>query len=551
MNLYQVFGRLRVDDRRQLCDDITIDMNFSAGSQRFDLALQHHQAGRLSEAESIYRQILADQPEHAGAMHLLGMVLYQRGERAEACPLVRDGARLDPGNAAYQANLGAVCRSLQRSEEAAAAYRRSVELAPNIAVVWNNLGNLQADRGQFDLALSSYRKALELDPKHPNTRMNLAKTLAEAGRFSEAFAEYHLGLAQQPSAREHSNLLLDLHYPDEPSVEEIFEEHLQFDRVYAQPLTPRHHSDRSPDRPLRIGYISPDFRQHPVVYLLEPLLANHNRAEFGIHCYSDAPVQEVLLRLRGYADRWTDTRLLNDEKLAKVIIEDQIDILVDLAGHTRGNRMLVFARRAAPVQITCIGYPDTTGLSEIDYRFTDAQRSPPESKDAFSSEKLYRLPQSAWCYRPFETSLSASAAPVLRNGYVTFGCLNTHRKITPNTLRLWGQILSRLPTARLILSVGSVDRSEKFGRKLLTAHFAAAGIDEGRVQLIDRCPHEQYLTHLAQLDIALDTFPYHGGLTTLDTLWMGTPVVVLAERSYVSRVGVSILRASKNSHCRA
>jgi predicted O-linked N-acetylglucosamine transferase (SPINDLY family) len=519
-------------------------MNFSTGGQHFDLAVQHHQAGRWSEAERIYREILADHPDHAGAMHLLGMVLYQRGERAEAYPLVRRGAELDAGNGAYQANLGAVCRSLHRTEEAAEAYRRSVEMSPNVAVVWNNLGNLQADTEQLDLALSSYRKALEIDPKHPNTRMNLAKTLAEAGRFSEAFAEYHLALAQQPSAKEHSNLLLDLHYPDEPSIEEIFEEHLRFDRIYAKPLkplTPGHHLDRSPDRPLRVGYISPDFRQHPVAHLLEPLLANHDRAEFRIHCYSDAPPHEVLHRLRGYADRWTDTRLLSDEELSKALMQDQIDILVDLAGHTYGNRLLVFARRPAPVQITCIGYPDTTGLSEIDYRFTDAQRSPPENKDAFSSEKLYRLPRSAWCYRPFEISLPAGAAPALRNGYVTFGCLNTHRKITPNTLRIWGQILSRLPTARLILSVGSIDRSAKFGRKLLIAYFAAAGIDESRVQLIDRCSNDQYLSHLAQIDIALDTFPYQGGLTTLDTLWMGTPVVVLAGRSYVSRVGVNIL----------
>src|ERR1700722_7902072 len=185
-------------------------MKSSAGSQGFDLAMQHHQAGRLSEAEGIYRQILADQTRQAAAMHLLGMVLYQRGERASAYPLVRGGAELDPGNAACHANLGAVCRSLQRIDEAAAAYQRAVELSPNVAAVWNNLGNLQADTEQFDLALNSYRKALELDPKHPNTQINLAKTLAEAGRFSEAFVEYRLGLAQQPSAREHSNLLLDL-----------------------------------------------------------------------------------------------------------------------------------------------------------------------------------------------------------------------------------------------------------------------------------------------------------------------------------------------------
>jgi protein O-GlcNAc transferase len=512
--------------------------------QLFQLALQHHQAGRLSEAERIYRQILEAQPTHAGAMHLLGMALYQQGQSLEAYPLVKRGTELDPRNGAYLANLGAVCRSLGRVNEAATAYQRSLEISPNVAAAWNNLGNLQADQEQFDLALASYGRALELDPKHPNAHINMANTLAETGEYLAAFAEYRLGFAQQPNAREHSNLLLDLHYPDGPSAAEIFEEHLRFDQLYGRPLRPKmpgHHSDRSPDRRLRIGYVSPDFRQHPVAQLLEPLLANHNRAEFAVYCYSDAPADQVLQRLCGYADRWTDTRSLNDEGLAKVIMDDRIDILVDLAGHTRGNRMLVFARKPAPVQITCIGYPDTTGLSAIDYRFTDALRDPPDSGDPLCSEKSFRLAGSAWCYRPFETSLPAASPTVLRNGYVTFGCLNKLRKITPTIIQLWAQILIRVPAARLVLSVGSPDRSARFGRKLLASQFAAVGIDESRVRLIDRCSQEQYFQHLQQLDIALDSFPYQGGVTTLDTLWMGTPVVVLAGRTYVSRVGVSIL----------
>jgi predicted O-linked N-acetylglucosamine transferase (SPINDLY family) len=495
-------------------------------------------------AEAIYRQILATKPDHAGALHLLGLILFSQGKPQDAYPLVSRGAQLAPKNPAYLANLGAVCRALGNLDEAAHALQRSLQLVPNNPAAWNNLGNIQTDREELDLALSSFRRALELDPQHPTAQINIAKTLAESGDFAGAFAEYRSRLANAPNATLHSDFLLDLHYPEFVTAEEIFQEHLRFDQLYARPLAPTvpsHYSDRSPDRPLQIGYVSPDLRQHPVAQLLEPLLANHDRSQFKIHCYSDSPADQTQHRLRGYVDHWTDTRPLSDDALCHRMAHDKIDILIDLTGHTRGNRLLVFARKPAPVQVTCIGYPNTTGLTAIDYRLTDPLRDPPDSGNGPYTEKSYRLPETAWCYRPFDASPPWAPPPFEKNRFITFGVMNILHKITPTILRLWAEILRELPASRLAIAVGGVNRSATFGQSRLAREFTALGINPSRLLFIPRSSHEQDLHHLTQFDIALDTFPYHGGMTTLDTLWMGTPVIVLSGQSYVSRVGVSIL----------
>jgi len=560
-----------------------------AADANLDLATAAHRAARLTEAEAAYRAAIARQPADPAALHGLGVVcqqtgrpaeavellrravglapawagcrsslaavLGQQGRHAEAAELLREAARLEPGDAVIHNNLGVALENMGRPAEAAEVYRRALALRPGNAEVHNHLGNALRALGRLGEAESAHREAIRLKPDYAQGYNNLAATLTGLGRAEEVVWCLRKLVELRPgSSVAGSDLLLALHYVDGVGRHELLEEHVSWAERHAKPLyaaaRPHHvaEDERDPERRLRVGYVSPDFRDYPAARFFEPLLAGHNRAKFDVFCYSDVSQPDaVTARLRAYGDVWRDIAGIPDERVAQVIGQDQVDILVDLAGHMANPRLLLFARKPAPVQVTYIGYPDTTGLQTIDYRITDewhdpfdsAQDAPPGVSEAYHTEELVRLPRCCWSYAPGEDLPAVGALPAASTGVITFGVMNRLVKVTRQMTELWRRILAVVPHSRLMVLVARGVEAEPSVRE----RFTKAGIDAGRLLLVPQRPRREYLELLNQVDVGLDTFPYAGMTTTCDALWMGVPTVTLAGQTHVSRTGVSLLSA--------
>jgi protein O-GlcNAc transferase len=312
--------------------------------------------------------------------------------------------------------------------------------------------------------------------------------------------------------------------------------HRQHAEPLAQLIAP-HANDPNPDRRLRIGYISPDFRDHPVGRFMLPLLKSHDHREFEIFCYGDgAAPDEMTAKLQTCADIWRHTA---GQTHADLIRQDRIDILVDLAGHTLNNRLLVFAQKPSPVQITYLGYPGTTGLAAMDYRLTDVNADPPGETESFCTEELIRLPRTAWCFSALDENPAIADPPAVRAGHVTFGSFNNLAKLNPPLLQLWAKILQSIPNSRLLLKAKALNSKSVQDR--LRESASTAGIPADRLDLCGWLSPVDHLARYSRIDIALDTYPYHGTTTTCEALWMGVPVITLAGSVHLSRVGVSLL----------
>ncbi|MGA2442601.1 MAG: hypothetical protein ABSH08_16730, partial [Tepidisphaeraceae bacterium] len=338
----------------------------------------------------------------------------------------------------------------------------------------------------------------------------------------------------------HSNLIYTLHFHPGYDARMIHEELRRWNQQHAEPLKKfiqPHTNNRDPDRRLRIGYLSPDFREHVVGQNLLPMLRQHDHGQVEIFCYAnvlrpDARTDE----LRRHADVWRSIAGLSDSQAADLIRQDWIDILVDLALHTASNRLMLFAHKPAPVQATFAGYPGSTGLDTIDYRLTDPYLDPPGLNDQFYSETSIRLPDSFWCYDPLVTELSVNSLPAQTDGHVTFGCLNKFCKVNEQVLRLWAQILKTVDRSRLMMLC-----PEGSHRQPLLDMLQREGINPDRVELIAHRPRLQYLELYHRIDVGLDTFPYNGHTTSLDSFWMGVPVITLVGQPVVGRAGLSQL----------
>jgi predicted O-linked N-acetylglucosamine transferase (SPINDLY family) len=545
----------------------------------FQIAVGHHQAGRIPQAEQLYRQILAQQPTHAGALHYLGMIAYQLGRSDIAVDLIRQAIAIEPNNAeAYYnlaiavgqmgqlneaialyrqaialkpdypqafVNLGDALRLTGQLDEAIAANRQAIALKPDYAQTYNNLGNALGQRGQLEEAIAACRQSIALNPNISEAYYNLGIALGYNGQTSEAIAAYRQAIVLNPnSPQPHSNLIFTMHYDPDCDARAIAQEAARWNRQHAEPLKryiQPHANDRDPDRRLRIGYVSPDLRQHSVAYFLENLLAQHNTASVDVFCYSDVARPDAMTaRLQKCAAHWRDIVGLKDAQVDQKIREDRVDILVDLAGHTVGNRLLVFARKPAPVQVTYLGYPDTTGLTTIDYRLTDGYADPPGIADDSRSEQLVRLPDTFLCYRPSDNAPAVGPAPALAAGHVTFGSFNALAKINAPLVAIWSKILDGVPNSRMILK--GLGMGTAGARQRILDFFATHQIAPNRVELIGWAASEkEHLQLYNRIDIALDTYPYHGTTTTCEAMWMGVPVVTLAGNAHVSRVGVSLL----------
>jgi len=580
------------------------------------LAVQHHQADNLAQAEQIYRQILQANPAEPNALRLLGMLAHQmgaalakQGRLPEAVARLREAVRLWPDDANALNHLGAALAELGRlpegldrlrealrlqpdlheahynlgmalaaqgkPAEALASYEQAVRIKPDYAEALNNLGAALTDQGRIteglarvrealrlqpelpephynlgialtehgklDEALASYEQAVRIKPEYADALNNLAKAYREQGRLDEAIACYRKAIAAKPGLQAiRSNLLYTLLYHPGYEPEAIYAEHLRWAGQFGaspavhQPFQP---VNRDPGRRLRLGYVSPDFREHVMGRYSEAVIAAHDRAQFEVFCYANVPQADARTqRIKASADHWRSLVGLSDARAADLIRQDQIDLLIDLAGHTAGNRLGVFAQKPAPIQVTHLGYAATTGLAAVDYRLTDAHYDPPGGTERCFTEKLVRLPEVQWCYLP-PSDLEVGPVPARRAGHVTFGSFNNLCKVTEQMIGLWSQILNGLPESRMVVLTGAGSAGDE---RVLGA-FVRHGVDQERVTLVGRQSQEAFYGLHQTVDICLDTFPFSGGFTTADALWMGVPVVSLAGAASASRQGVAVL----------
>jgi protein O-GlcNAc transferase len=653
----------------------------SSLDQTLRLAVKHHQAGRLAEAENLYREILAQDPACADAWHHLALIALQVGQLAAAEEWIGRAATLAPHNPAIHANRGEVYRQLRRWDDAVASFERARALQPDDASILNNLGICLTDQGrtaeavpqlqralalqpdfaeahnslgsalvregQLDAALAAFDRALELKPglaeahnnrgqlllqrrqlnaaaeafelalalnprlgevhnnlgvtwteQHrlddaatafqralslradfPSALNNLGYLYIEQGRFDDAFAPLQRALALQPDfagahnnlglafkelgqieaavasfrraltldpqrADIHSNLIFSMYYRwgDEP--EPIAAELVAWWRQHAGPLTPNirpHDNDRAAGRRLRVGFVSPDLWAHPVARFLLPLLQAHDHAAFEFHCYADVVREDhMTAELRAHADAWHDIAGRSDDEVVRLVRENQIDVLVDLAQHTARNRLRVFAQKPAPVQWSYLGAPAEPGLETIDGWLTDVWTEPPATPTGPQATPRIRLAQTAWCFSAPTDAPEVGESPAKARGFVTFGCFNNFAKVTDEMLDAWARVLLCVPTARLALknrALGCLSAATR-----VRDRFARHGISVARLDFLR--PTASYHDHLRcyhEVDLALDTFPYHGTTTTCEALWMGVPVLTRAGRMPATRVGVSLL----------
>jgi protein O-GlcNAc transferase len=556
-------------------------------------AVAHFGAGQFDAAEAIYRAVVAAAPGHVVAHANLGSVLHAQGRYEAAIAALTAALQLEPVSAALQRNLAACISDwglhLQRQgrlDDAITLYRKALAVDGNLAGAHNNLGaallergrtdeaeacfraalardagnaefqfnlgNALRDRGALDDAMGCWRRALALDPAHADAGLNLGTALLDQGRLAEALDQYRASVAlapDRPGAR--NNLLLALAYDPAQSAPALCAAARGYGAALALPdqqpaqqldQQPGRAPDRDPERRLRLGYVSADFRLHPVGWFINVPLALRDRARFETFCYANQTKSDRLTeQLRERADHWRDIKLLSDDALAAQIAADRIDILIELSGHSAHNRLPALARRLAPVQASWIGFPMTTGVAAIDFLIADARMAPPGSEPDFT-ETIVRLPEVAWCYTPPPFAPAVAPLPARAAGAVTFGSFNNPAKLNPAVLETWAAILARVPGARLLIKYRQLGGGG--GAAHLRAAAAAAGIAADRLLIEDASPHPEALAAYGRVDIALDPFPFNGGTTSCEALWMGVPVVTFAGATLAGRMGASFVASA-------
>lgn len=476
--------------------------------QTFDQAVQFHQAGQLDEAIAAYRSAISLDPNFAPAYAHLGFALADAGQLNEAIP----------------------------------SCFRAVALQRNLPEAHNALGHALRLAGQLDPALAAFRQAIAFKPDFAQAHCGLGNVLRAQGQLDAAIAEFRQALALQPNyVAAHDHLVFAMHSNPTFDARAIADEHRRWNQQHAHPLRNfivPHPNDRSPDRRLRIGYVSPDFRDHVVGRNVLPLFQQHDRAQFEINCYAHLSTPDAMTAaFQKCTDRWRNITAMSDAEVAAQIRDDQVDILVDLALHTINNRLLVFAHKPAPLQVTFAGYPSSTGLETIDYRLSDPFLDPPGADESLYSERTIRLPDSFWCFDPLDyRDIETNSLPAGENGYITFGCLNNFWKTNDDVLALWAQVMHRVENSRL-LTLAPNGSARRRTLDQLTRH----NIDAARVEFVSSQSRDKYLRTYRRIDVGLDCFPYNGHTTSLDSYWMGVPVITLVGRHPVSRAGFSQL----------
>lgn len=589
-HLARLYDRQGVDLQRTGRLDDAIERHRAAIDARAQHSDAHHNlgialqaTGRLEEAAAAFRAAIEIDPQAAESHCNLGQVLTETGDYAAAEAALRQALALDPQSTEAENGLGRLleCRGedeaavtafdsalLSNPQNVQAHYNRAhtllkagdaagallgfesvIAIEPGLAKAHSNRGVALEALMRFEDAAAAYQTALSLDSALMEARNNLAGVYLLQGRHDEAERIYRetldlsLAAGSPRTPAVHSNLLFAMSYNDAHDVAALSAEHARWQAMHGNAggdAAPAFCNSPDPDRRLRVGYVSADFRGHAVSFFISPLLRTHDRAAVEIYCYADVSrPDELTAQIRATADVWRDTAALSHSSLADLIRADGIDILVDLAGHTNGNRLPAFALKPAPVQVSYLGYAMTTGLAAMDYKLTDAHITPPDTKEGFT-EVLATLPDSFACYAPPIQAPAIGPLPALATGQITFGCFNNLAKVTADVIALWSATLHAVPGSRLILKAKALN--DAAARERLTGQFAAHDI--GRERLVLRGHVNDVGDHLAaynDIDIALDTFPYAGGTTTFEALWMGVPVISLAGDRSTARLSLSFL----------
>jgi protein O-GlcNAc transferase len=464
--------------------------------------------GRRSDAEATLQTAVSIDPRNAEAHNRLGTLLLERGELEQARARFAQALSIDNDFAEAHCNLAVVSIRRHELDDAIAHCERALAIKPTLAEAHNNIAHAHQSRGDIGAAAASYRRALEIDP-----------------RYSDA----------------HSNSLLCLSYDPEIDAGEIRDAHRRWAAAQTGHIAPFPSRDYAANQKprLRLGFVSADFRRHPVGYFLAGLFTNFDRATFELFCYSSVGEADAMThRLRSDSTSWRDVGGFSAEGLARLVRSDSVDMLIDLSGHTQGNKLPAFAHRPAPVQLTWAGYVGTTGLDAIDVLIADRFHVPAEF-DPLYVEDVLRMPNGYVCYEPPSYAPPVGALPALRGAGITFGSFSIPSKINDRVLETWSRILLAVPNSRLLLKYRGMD--DRAIRKRIDAALGRHGVDASRVQLEGRSSHESLLARYNDIDIALDTFPYSGGLTTCESLWMGVPVVTWPGERFASRHSLSHL----------
>lgn len=503
-----------------------------------------HQQGDLSSAGKLYQQVLQLDPKHADANRLLGLISYSLGNHHEAIELLNKAIAAKPKVAQNHFILGGVYKHLSETDKAIACYKKCIALKPDFMEAYNNLGLIYKGKRMFSDAITCFNNALKQQPDSSYTWSNLGNALKETGQLDEALQALEKAFSKDTNfSAAYSNYLMALNYGSNKDLEFVFKKHTQWENYCSSELKAKRFDfqKREAKSKLRIGYISPDFHTHSVAYFIEPLLKAHNKENvelFGY--YNNAILDETNSRIQSYFDHWTAISELSPQLVADKIFEDDIDILVDLAGHSANNALAILYQKPAPIQVTWLGYPNTTGLSSIDYRITDSLADPEGAADTIHSETLLRLENGFLCYQGDSEVPVQSEIPYDRNGYFTFGSFNNYVKVTPEVIEVWAQILNAVPKSKLILKSSQFADKETKGRCIKL--FKKQGVAKERLNLVAMLPNpNDHMSFYGELDLALDPFPYNGTTTTFEALWMGVPTITLSGNVHASRVGKSIL----------
>jgi protein O-GlcNAc transferase len=498
-------------------------------------------AGRMQQAIAPLQQALTQQPAHAHLQFCLANSFAAAGRLGEAEAAFRKSMATHPRKGMVLNNLADVLFRQHRLQEAADVCKEAIAFNPNLAEAHATLGNIQSTGGQTELAEKSYLRALEVNPNLPTVHNNLGGLRLKQLNFAEARVSFEKAVQLQPSFVEaHSNVLYLLTYVD-PGSDTSFQAHAEFGRRHSDPVArpATYANSRDPDRRLRIGFVSPDFRLHPVSTFIEALFKHHDAGRYEYTAYSDCLAPDAMTaRLQTQVERWRKVSGMSHDEIAEQVRQDEIDILVDLTGHMANHRLMVFARKPAPVQVGYMGYLNTTGMHAIDYWLADNWVNPPET-ERLHTETIWRLPGCFVCYTPPANAPEVAPLPADKNGFVTFGMFNNACKAQPAALDIWAELLLRVPAARF--AAKSIQFADPAMREHFIAPFVKRGVDRTRLTVLGPSEKVGYLADFGTIDIALDPIPDNGNTTTHDTLWMGVPVVTLKGNACVSRAGYSIL----------
>jgi tetratricopeptide (TPR) repeat protein len=526
-------------------------LNISNTAELLDRAVTAHMAGRLAEAEQLYLQTLACNHDEVGALRGMGVLAFQHGQLAVAERFLKRALEIGP-DASVWANLGDVYGMQGRGEEAISCYTKAGECDPNYLPAYSNAAVVLLLAGRFSEATALWEKVVRLakergDPSHivlaGQACNNLGEAFLQRGFAAEARHFHEEARSLHPLLEGiGSNFLRDLSYVPGVNVATVRAESDAWWETYARNVRPLEvERDCDPERKLRVGFVSPDFREHSVAHFLFPLFEQHDRERFEFTAYAAGGREDGYTeRLARTVERWRKIGGMDDGAVARQIDADEIDVLIDLAGHTGDNRLRVFAYRPAPVQATYLGYPATVGGTAIEWRITDAVADPAGTEGEFA-EKLWRLERCAWCFRPAADIAAVAERPADRP--LTFGSFNALAKVSAESVKLWAAVLKAAPGSRMFLKASSLQEVES--RRHVEQLFAAEGVGAERLRMEGRqATMEEHLGRYAEVDVALDTAPYGGTTTTCEALWMGVPVVTVAGERHASRVGASLLTAA-------